>query len=157
MVRRSTEQQSHLETALRDLFAQQCPFNRWLGVEMAATGPSGPSVTLTMRLDFVGNAHHERLHGGVIASVLDIAGGFTLMLAITEKYADEPVEQVLRRFERMGTIDMRVDYLRPGIGQHFVATADVTRLGGRVGATQMQLVGDDEVLIATGAACYIVS
>jgi hypothetical protein len=30
-------------------------------------------------------------------------------------------------------------------------------LGGRVGATQMQLVGDDEAVIATGAACYIVS
>jgi uncharacterized protein (TIGR00369 family) len=157
MVRRSRDQQFRLETELRELFAQHCPFNRWLGVEIAATGPSGPSIKLTMRDDLVGTALHQRLHGGVIASVLDIAGGFTVMLAIAEKYADETVEQVLKRFERIGTIDMRVDYLRPGVGREFVARADVTRLGGRVGATQMQLVGDDGALIATGAACYIVS
>jgi uncharacterized protein (TIGR00369 family) len=57
----------------------------------------------------------------------------------------------------MGTIDLRVDYLRPGIGRHFEAQAEVTRLGGRVGSTQMRLVNDEGTLIATAAAAYIVS
>ena len=47
--------------------------------------------------------------------------------------------------------------LRQGIGQDFIATAEVTRLGGRVGSTQMRLHNDAGVLIATGAAAYIVS
>jgi uncharacterized protein (TIGR00369 family) len=57
----------------------------------------------------------------------------------------------------MGTIDLRTDYLLPGRGAHFIATAEVTRLGGRIGSTQMRLVNDQGTLIATGAANYIVS
>ena len=84
-------------------------------------------------------------------------GGYALTLAIGEKHADESAEQVMHRFGRMGTIDLRVDYLRQGIGRHFVASAEVTRLGGRVGSTLMRLVNDEGLLIATGAAAYIVS
>ena len=57
----------------------------------------------------------------------------------------------------MGTIDLRIDYLRPGIGSAFTASAEVTRLGGRIGATQMRLVNDQRSAIATGAAAYVIS
>jgi len=33
------------------------------------------------------------------------------------------------------------------------ATAEPTRLGGRIGSTQMRLVNDEGTLIATAAAC----
>ena len=58
---------------------------------------------------------------------------------------------------RLGTIDLRVDYLRPGLGQEFVATAEVTRLGGRIGSTQMRLANEQATLIATAAAAYVIS
>jgi len=61
------------------------------------------------------------------------------------------------RLTRIGTIDMRVDYLRPGMGRHFVGNCEITRLGGRVGSTQMRLHNDDGLLVATAAASYIVS
>jgi uncharacterized protein (TIGR00369 family) len=66
-------------------------------------------------------------------------------------------EQILHRFARMGTIDLRVDFLRQGIGQHVIASAEVTRQGGRVGSTQMHLVNETGLLIATGAAAYMAS
>ena len=61
----------------------------------------------------------------------------------------------ITRFLKMGTIDLRVDYLRPGLGRHFVASAEPTRLGGRIGSTQMRLVNDEGSLIATAAAAYV--
>jgi acyl-coenzyme A thioesterase PaaI-like protein len=67
------------------------------------------------------------------------------------------MEQVMLRFARYGTIDMRVDYLRPGVGRHFVATTEVTRLGGRIASTQMRLHNDAGILVATAAAAYSVS
>ena len=79
------------------------------------------------------------------------------MVAIAERHPGENTSQVMHRFIKMGTIDLRVDFLRPGLGQHFVATAEVTRLGGRVGATQMRLHNDAGKLLATAAAAYIVS
>ena len=63
----------------------------------------------------------------------------------------------MHRFGRMGTIDLRVDFLRQGIGQHFVGHAEVTRLGGRIGSTQMRLLNDEGTLIATAAAAYMVA
>lgn len=58
-----------------------------------------------------------RLHGGVIAAVLDAMGGLAGMVAIGEHHAHETAEQVMHRFVRYGTIDMRVDFLRPGMGR----------------------------------------
>jgi acyl-coenzyme A thioesterase PaaI-like protein len=56
------------------------------------------------------------------------------MVAIAERHPADNTMQVMHRFSRMGTIDLRIDYLRQGLGQHFVASAEVTRLGGRVGS-----------------------
>jgi len=63
----------------------------------------------------------------------------------------------MHRFSRLGTIDLRVDYLRQGIGRHFTASAEVLRLGGRVGSVRMRLENDEGVLVATGAASYMLS
>ncbi len=65
--------------------------------------------------------------------------------------------QRLHRFSRLGTIDLRVDYPRPGIGARFALTAQVLRLGSRVASTRMEFLAEDGKLLATGAAAYIVS
>lgn len=63
----------------------------------------------------------------------------------------------MHRFARMGLIDLRVDFLRQGIGRHFVGQATPTRLGGRIGSTQMRLANQDGTLIATSAASFVVA
>jgi uncharacterized protein (TIGR00369 family) len=100
---------------------------------------------------------YGRLHGGVISATLDAMGGLALMVGIAERHPHDNALQVLQRFSKMGTIDLRIDFLRQGLGQHFIAGAEVTRLGGRVGSTQMRLVNDEGTLIATGRPPYIVS
>ena len=61
------------------------------------------------------------------------------------------------RFGRIGTIDLRTDYLSQGIGKKFTATGRVTRLGGRIASVQMTLENETGQLIATGCASYVVS
>jgi acyl-coenzyme A thioesterase PaaI-like protein len=84
-------------------------------------------------------------------------GGLAVMAAIGARHMDETPEQRLHRFARLGTIDLRVDYLRPGIGSHFELRAEVLRLGSRVATTRMEFFGPDGVLMSAGAAAYIVS
>ena len=60
------------------------------------------------------------------------------------------------QFPSIGTIDLRVDYLRPGRGKYFVATGRVVRLGNRVAVAHIELVNDAGELIATGGAAYMV-
>ncbi len=155
--RRIAHEQTRLERALTELFEQQISFNQTLGLRLVEFGAQGPVLRFDMRPDLVGHYLYGRLHGGVISAALDAMGGLALMWAIGEKHRDESAQQVMSRFTRLGTIDLRVDYLRQGIGQHFVATAEVLRLGGRVGTTQMRLVNDEGTLIATAAGAYIVS
>jgi uncharacterized protein (TIGR00369 family) len=57
---------------------------------------------------------------------------------------------------RLGTIDLRVDYLRPGYGTEFVASATVMRAGRTVAVTRMELHNEKDVLIAVGTGSYVV-
>jgi uncharacterized protein (TIGR00369 family) len=155
--RRSHEEQQRLNQELTTLFEHRICFNEALGLKVLSVQAGMPAVRFDMRPDLVGHYVYGRLHGGVISAVLDAMGGMALMVAIGEKHAEESAEQVMHRFARMGTIDLRVDFLRQGIGKHFIATAEVIRLGGRVGSTQMRLVNQDGTLIATGNGAYMVS
>jgi uncharacterized protein (TIGR00369 family) len=119
--------------------------------------PADVRLRLDMRPELVGHYAYGRLHGGVISASLDALAGMALMVALGEKHNDESADQVMHRFGRMGTIDLRVDVLRQGIGNHFIGHAEVTRLGGRIGSTQMRLVNDHGLLIATAAASFVVS
>jgi uncharacterized protein (TIGR00369 family) len=154
---RSAEEQALLDHTLVDLFEQRITFNTVLGLKVLSVKPGDVRGRITMRPELVGHYTYGRLHGGVISATLDAMGGLALMVAIGERHPGESTQQVMHRFVRMGTIDLRIDYLRPGLGQHFVAHADVTRLGGRLGSTQMRLVNDEGTLIATGAAAYVVA
>ena len=64
----------------------------------------------------------------------------------------DPLEQ----FARLGTIDLRVDYLRPGAGEYFVATARVLRSGNRIAVIYAELHNDSEELIASATCTYLV-
>lgn len=155
---RSPAETKRLEAALRDLFEHRISFNQVLGFQVLSFElRQQPLVRFGMRPDLVGHFAYGRLHGGVTSAVLDATGGFALMLAIADRHPDEPTEQVLQRFARMGTVDLRIDFLRPGIGKHFDAEATVLRLGGRIASTQMRLLSDDGTLVATGAAAYVIS
>jgi uncharacterized protein (TIGR00369 family) len=155
--RRSAAEQAHLDAALADLFERRITFNQTLGLTVESVRHPVPRIRLAMRPELIGHFLHGRLHGGVISATLDAMGGLALMAAIGDKHADESALQVLHRFGKMGTIDLRIDYLRPGVGEYFVATAEVTRLGGRIGSTQMKLLNDEGVLVATGSAAYVIS
>ncbi|MGD9941943.1 MAG: thioesterase family protein, partial [Burkholderiaceae bacterium] len=155
--RRSPDEQQRLEQMLRDLFESGLPFNRVLGIEVLSADPAAPSFGFAMRPQLVGHPLYGRLHGGVISAVLDATGGFAVLCALAEKHSNETAEQLAHRFGRLGTIDLRVDYLHQGMGERFVSRAEVTRLGGRIGSVQMRLENDSGMLIATGAAAYIIS
>lgn len=155
--RRSAAEQAKLDAALTHLFEQQITFNQVLGIKVVSLGPGGPKLRFDMRPELLGHYLHNRLHGGVISAALDALGGLAVMHAVGEKHADEGAMQVMLRFARLGTIDLRVDYLRQGIGKYFVASSEVLRLGGRVGTTQMRLVNDEGMLIASAAGAYMLS
>lgn len=140
-----------LETLAREVEAR-IPFNRVLGIHLDELTKEGIRLTFEMREDLVGNFARGTLHGGVISSVLDVTGGMAALVAA----ADDPESQLKERFRVLGTIDLRIDYLRPGAGERFEATGTILRSGRKVAVSRMELRNDTGDLIAVGTGTYIV-
>jgi uncharacterized protein (TIGR00369 family) len=143
--------------ALKALFEERIAFNRVIGLRIDELGAEEVTGAIEMRDELVGHYAHNRIHGGVISAALDAMGGLAVMAAIGARHMDESPQQRLHRFGKLGTIDLRVDYLRPGVGPRFALRAQVLRLGSRVASTRMEFCGADGKLLATAAAAYIVS
>ncbi|MFO0603034.1 MAG: hotdog fold thioesterase [Polyangiales bacterium] len=109
---------------VRDFFAQGIPFNNFLGMEVVAFEPGLARVRIPFRREFVGDPFRPALHGGVVATLVDAAGGAAVWSALSVA-------------DRVSTIDIRVDYLRPGRLEEVVAEARVRRVGNRVGVAQI--------------------
>jgi uncharacterized protein (TIGR00369 family) len=143
--------------ALKQLFEEKIVFNQVLGLKIASITPDKVVGRIDMKPQLVGHYSHNRIHGGVISACLDAMGGLACMAAIGARHMDEAPLQRLQRFSKLGTIDLRIDYLRPGISEHFELRAEVMRLGSRVASTRMEFLGADGKLLSTGAGAYIVS
>ncbi|MEO5881753.1 MAG: thioesterase family protein [Caldimonas sp.] len=143
--------------ALRTLFEETIVFNRVLGLRIDAVRPGSAEGRLAMKPELVGHPTHQRLHGGAISASLDAMAGLAIIAAIGARHMDEPPAQRMHRFARLGTIDLRIDYLRPATGAEFTLSAQVLRLGSRVASTRMDFRDAGGELLASGAAAYIVS
>ncbi|MDE2607650.1 MAG: thioesterase family protein [Burkholderiales bacterium] len=142
---------------LRAIFEDKILFNRVLGLKITGLRPEVVTGSIAMQPELVGHFSHNRLHGGVISAGLDAMGGLAVMAAIGARHMDEPPAQRLLRFGKLGTIDLRIDYLRPAIGERFQLRAEVLRLGSRVASTRMEFLGPEGKLLSSGAGAYIIS
>lgn len=152
-----TEFDTEFVTGLKEIFEEKIVFNQLLGLKITSLKPERVTARIDMRPELVGHYSFNRLHGGVISAGLDAMGGLAVMVAIGARHMDESPQQRLQRFSKLGTIDLRIDYLRPGIGDYFELRAEVMRLGSRVASTRMEFWGADGKLLSTGAGAYIVS
>lgn len=142
---------------LKNIFEEKIVFNQVLGLKVLSLRPEQVTGRITMSPNLIGHYAHNRIHGGVISAGLDAMGGLAVMAAIGARHMDESPAQRLLRFGKLGTIDLRIDYLRPGVGEYFELRAQVLRLGSRVANTRMEFLGADGKLLSSGAGAYIVS
>ena len=124
---------------LRDLI----PFNKFLGVEFTQATDGFARLELPFRPEFIGDQSRPALHGGVISTLLDTAGGFAAWTKIEIT-------------DRLSTIDLRVDYLAPGAPERLIAEARVVRVGNRVAVVDIRCFqpSQPERMVATGKGVY---
>lgn len=151
-----TDQEIELLNFLKDLYENDLPFNRLIGLKIKSISLEKVKTEFTMHTDLIGNPVQKTLHGGVTSTVLDATGGLVASAGIIQRMNAEPAETVLEQFSRVGTIDLRVDYLRPGRGEAFTAEANIMRSGRKVAVTRMALNNEEGLLIAVGTGTYLV-
>lgn len=131
-----------LERFMRD----SIPFNRVLGIDVVVLERGYARLELPHRPELMGDLDRPALHGGVLSALMDTAGGaagFTLV----------------RPKDKVSTLDLRIDYLRPGEPKRLVAEARVSRMGNRVASLDITCFHPDDPdrLIATGKGVYNVA
>ena len=141
---------------IREYFNQVVPFNMLVGLNVVKLTPAVVEVYTAMRSDLIGNTVQKILHGGVVATLLDVAGGLVAMAQSIEKLDALTTENVENRLKNVGTIDLRVDYLLPGKGKEFTAYAYVIRHGRKVAVSRMELENEKGHQLAVGTGTYIV-
>jgi len=99
-------------------FISRVPYARFLGVRAALAGDEMTAV-LPFRPDLIGNPILPALHGGVL-------GAFLELTALAQLAVVEPSLRIHK------TIDVTVEYLRPGRPVDLYARADLRKVGRRI-------------------------
>jgi uncharacterized protein (TIGR00369 family) len=129
---------------LRQVMEELIPFNRYVGLKAIDIDRGRARFEVPFRPELVGDFVRQSLHGGVISMLADVAGGAAAWSSLDEPRA------------RVSTIDLRVDYLRPGRPETLVAEASVVRAGKRVAVADVRMFHPSAPLdtIATGKGVY---
>ncbi len=149
-------EQKEILDLLQDFYENQMPFDRLLGIQVESLTSDNTRIRIDMREELIGNFIRSILHGGVISSVLDLTGGLIASVELVKHMQGLEVSEIKKRLARVGTIDLRVDYLRAGKGKFFTASGSVLRKGNKVAVVRTELLNDQNVLIAAGTGTYLV-
>ena len=140
-----------------EMFVYHMPFNRALGMELERYEKEFAQLAFKNQPMMVGNYWAQSiLHGGVIASALDVAAGLVCVGSTLTRHETISEDELRQRLSRMGTIDLRVDYLRPGRGERFTATSSLLRAGNKVAVARVELHNEEQLYIASATATYMV-
>lgn len=115
-------------------------FANWLGVTVTDLDEDGITLAVKWREEFMVNAKLRYTHGGVIATLIDIAGDYALAAKLG---MPKP------------TIDLRVDYHRMAQPGDLTVRAQVVKLGRTVSTAEAYVYDADGNLLASGRGVYL--
>jgi uncharacterized protein (TIGR00369 family) len=138
-----TEDKSEAPVTASEIQAMldRSPFIKFCGLRVTEVDAERERIVMVMpmRPEFERGSGSGQYHGGPIASLIDIAGDYAL---------------VIRTRGGLPTINFRVDYLRPASSTSLTATARVRRAGRTVGVVDVDVHDDSGRLVAVGRGCY---
>jgi uncharacterized protein (TIGR00369 family) len=119
------------------------PFNRHMGIKALEVREGFVKILVPFRPEFIGDPRRPAIHGGVLSAIVDACGGLAVWT-----YFD--IEDLI------STVDMRIDYLRPGPRGDIVAESRVVRTGNRVSVVHTVVYSSDDPggALAEGRAVY---
>ena len=128
-----------LEARIREKLKRQY-FMHLIGADLTRIEPGRIEAELAL-----GQQHQQQrgfAHGGLVATMADLAAGFAAVTLVPEHYG-------------VVTSDLKVSYLNPGVGQRIKAIGWVLKAGRRLHFCEAEVWCDD-VLIAKASATMAV-
>ncbi|RCK37666.1 PaaI family thioesterase [Thalassospira xiamenensis] len=129
-------QNPNYDAEVRHRFSQQ-PYNLSIGAEVVDVKPGRVEIVVPSRADLI--QHNGYFHGGLIAGLADIAGGFAGWSLVAED-------------QGMLTIEYKLNIVAPGMGDQLRAVGEVVSRGRSIIVTRIDVFGvrnSEPVLCAT--------
>ena len=123
-----------------DALVRRGPFHQWLGLKVVAVGEGTVEILATWRPEWVVNPDRGYTHGGILASLVDLAADYAL---------------VSKTGRGVPTIDLRVDYHRPAMQGDLRCLGTVVKFGGQVSVSEARILDADGKLLASGRGVYM--
>lgn len=117
------------------------PFIKSMNLSVASFDLQRQEIALKMpmRPEFERVPGGRQFHGGPISALIDTTGDFAVVLAV-----GSPVP----------TMNFRVDFLRPCVGDFLICTARTRRVGRTVAIVDIEVLDEQSRLCAIGRGCY---
>ena len=119
---------------------QIAPFHRWLGLKIIQQNNDHLELEMPWRDELVSNPVIGAVHGGILASLIDLTGLYAIIAAGGIAKA---------------TVDMRVDYHRAATNGPLRAFGRVVKLGKTISTADTRIIDDDDRLVASGRGTYL--
>lgn len=114
---------------------------RWMGLDIVSAGNGQIEIMAPWREEYISNPDARYVHGGILATLIDTACSY----AIATKLG-EPAQ----------TVDMRIDYLRPGLPGPLRTRAGIIKLGKTIATIDAHVIDEKRARIACGRAAFYI-
>jgi uncharacterized protein (TIGR00369 family) len=116
------------------------PYHQWLGLNVIAVGDGTIELTATSREEWVANPDRGFIHGGILATLVDLTADWAL---------------VSRTGRGVPTIDIRVDYHRGAMPGLLTARGQVVHFGRQFSVAEAKVFDKEGRLLASGRGTYL--
>jgi uncharacterized protein (TIGR00369 family) len=116
------------------------PFHQWLGLKVLSVGDGEIELRATWRPEMVVNAERGYVHGGILATLIDLTADWAL---------------ISRTGRGVPTVDLRVDYHRAAMQGDLIAKGKVVKFGGTLSVAEAEILSEDGKLLASGRGVYM--
>ncbi|HXW54251.1 MAG TPA: PaaI family thioesterase [Candidatus Cybelea sp.] len=117
----------------------ESPYQRFLGLKLLHWEDGLVEIVMPFREEFLREDGSDWLHGGIVASLIDIAGDYAVY---SRTGGDVP------------TVDLRVDYLRPTKRGYLTAIGRAVKVGRRVAVADIEVRDEQGQVVAVGRGVY---
>ena len=116
------------------------PFHQWLGLKVIALGDGEIELQATWRPEWVVNADRGYVHGGILATLIDLTADWAL---------------VSKTGRGVPTVDLRVDYHRAAMQGDLTCRGKVVKFGSQLSVAEAQILNAEGRLLASGRGVYM--
>lgn len=127
------------DLATLDARIKRGPFHQWLGLSITEVGDGEITIELPWRDEFVVNPDGGYLHGGILATLIDLTADWAIATKLGRPFP---------------TVDMRVDYHRPAVKTRLRAKGRIVRLGSTFSTAEALVEDEAGNLLASGRGTY---